>query len=133
MQIEKGGLNNNLNTRLNKEYSHDFSICDIDGVSRCFYKKDNKWINRLVFFEAKRSYEKWSKTQISTLKIINKAIDWSKFDDKSGMFVLKDTGDNETEYDKMGIYKIDNSDECEFIKIITIDAFYKWISCKDIK
>jgi len=78
--------NNRISEKLNKEYKKDFSICDIDGAVRCNYV--NK--TRFIIYESKNENEKlMGASQLITLKILNSSIDWTKFDEYSGVFVLK--------------------------------------------
>jgi hypothetical protein len=78
--------NNRISEKLNKEYKKDFSICDIDGVVRCNYGIKT----RFIIYESKNEYEKsMGDSQLTTLRTLNNAIDWVKFDEYSGVFVLK--------------------------------------------
>lgn len=81
--------NNRISEKLNKEYSRDFSICDIDGVVRCHYKVNGKTKTRLIIYESKNKNEKkMGKSQLLSLNHLNDSIDWPKFDNYSGLFVI---------------------------------------------
>ena len=82
--------NNRISEKLNLEYPKDFSICDIDGLVKCFYTENNKIKVRFIIYESKNIHEKaMGKAQLTSLKILNDSIDWSKFDEFSGVYVLK--------------------------------------------
>ena len=77
--------NNLLNKKLNEEFPHDFGLCDIDGVVMCLnYNK-----KRFIIFESKNEFEKISDSQLRILKTLKESIDWTKFDDYSGIFILR--------------------------------------------
>jgi len=78
--------NNRISLKLNTEYKKDFSICDIDGLVRCNY--GNK--TRFIIYESKNENEKkMGDSQLLSLRTLNNGIDWTKFDEYSGVFVLK--------------------------------------------
>jgi hypothetical protein len=82
--------NNRISEKLNKEYSKDFSICDIDGVVRCNYYAEGIKKTRFIIYESKNEFEKsMGISQLSSLKLIRDSIDWKKFDEFSGVYVLK--------------------------------------------
>ena len=82
--------NNRISEKLNKEYKKDFSICDIDGAVRCAYIKNNVWHNRFIIYESKNEKEKdIGDAQLKTLKLINNNFNWTKFDEYSGVFIIK--------------------------------------------
>lgn len=82
--------NNRISEKLNKEYKKDFSICDIDGAVRCAYIKNNVWHNRFIIYESKNEKEKdIGDAQLKTLKLINDNFNWTKFDEYSGVFIIK--------------------------------------------
>lgn len=82
--------NNRISEKLNKEYKKDFTICDIDGAVRCAYIKNNVWHNRFIIYESKNEYEKdIGDAQLKTLKLINDNFNWTKFDEYSGVFIIK--------------------------------------------
>jgi len=80
--------NNLIGKKLNEEYAHDFSICDIDGAVRCGYKEYD-YKTRFIIYESKYQNEKLSTTQLDTLKLLNKAIHWDMFDTHSGIFIIR--------------------------------------------
>jgi len=128
--------NNEIGKCLYEKYPHDFSICDIDGVCRCFYKLNGSWLIRLVIYESKHNDESISNTQLDTLYFLDDAVDWTKFDKYSGTFLIQ----HDENLDELRVHKIINNSktvrpnlELKYIKTITMDALYKWISAKDIQ
>lgn len=88
--MENEWYNNRISKKLNIEYPRDFSICDIDGVVRFGYYKDRVQNNRFIIYESKNEIEKsMGKSQLTSLKMLSDAIDWTKFDEYSGVFVFK--------------------------------------------
>lgn len=82
--------NNRISKKLNEEYKRDFSICDIDGLVRCHYKKDKLWHTRLIIYESKNIYEKQiGDSQKASLLLLEKSIDWKQFDFYSGVYLIK--------------------------------------------
>jgi hypothetical protein len=78
--------NNRISLKLNTDYKKDFSICDIDGLVRCNY--GNK--TRFIIYESKNKNEKkMGDSQLLSLRTLDNAIDWTKFDEYSGVFVLQ--------------------------------------------
>jgi hypothetical protein len=130
-----GWYNNEIGKRLYEEYRHDFSVCDIDGVCRKFYKQNNSWNTRLVIYESKHENEEISDTQLNTLYVLDKSIDWRNFDKYSGIFLIK----HNENLSQLELNKIVNVSETikprfelNYIKTIDMDGFYNWISCKDV-
>jgi len=127
--------NNEISKRLYEQYNHDFSICDIDGVCRKFYKKDKIWMTRLVIYESKYEREYFSQTQMGTLHVLDKNINWNSFDKYSGVYAIL----HDADLIKLKIHKILSDNKLppkysiKFIKEITMDSFYKWISVKDVE
>lgn len=124
--------NNIISKRLNEDFPHDFSICDIDGVCRCGYKdKNGKQKIRLIIYECKYENEKESKTQMDTLNFLKEFIDWSKFDSKSGVCLLRVMDENA---DNLKIYSFKRNGikyEKKFLRDLTIKDFYNLISVKN--
>jgi hypothetical protein len=88
--MENEWYNNRISKKLNIEYPRDFSICDIDGAVRFGYYKDRVHNNRFIIYESKNELEKpMGKSQLTSLKMLSDAIDWTKFDEYSGVFVFK--------------------------------------------
>jgi len=123
--------NNKISKRLDEEFPHNFSICDIDGAVRVFYKEDGSYKTRLVIYESKHKNESPSQTQLQTLYILAQNIQWENFDKYSGVFLIfHDEGAKtlsvnkiiETGYKKYG---------WEEIKKIKMDSFYNWVSAQD--
>jgi hypothetical protein len=82
--------NNRISKKLNEDFPKDFSICDIDGVVRTEYNINGEWKKRFIIYESKNEYEKiMGESQRKSLKLLNDSIDWSKFDEYSGLYVLK--------------------------------------------
>lgn len=82
--------NNRISEKLNKEYPRDFSICDIDGLVRTHYSSCGKQKTRLILYESKNQSEKiMGDSQRQSLEMIDKSIDWSAFDECSGVYVIK--------------------------------------------
>ena len=115
--------NNRISEKLNKEYKKDFSICDIDGAVRCAYIKNNVWHNRFIIYESKNEYEKdIGDSQLKTLKLINDNFNWTKFDEYSGVFIIKII-DLENELQWFNLQGI-------FIRTTTFDELYNIFSVK---
>lgn len=124
--------NNKISKRLNEEYPHDFSICDIDGVCRHNNKQDPDDKKRLIMYESKVGDEPASPTQLETLYDIKKSIKWENYDDKSGVCLIRH--DYDAKY--LTIYKIEKRVDPMFycteeVTTSTLDEFYKLISRKD--
>jgi hypothetical protein len=82
--------NNRISQKLNLEFAHDFSLCDIDGLVRCHYTLNDSKYTRFIIYESKNLYEIDIKSsQKMSLNILNDSINWSKFDNYSGVFILK--------------------------------------------
>jgi|TARA_Y100000296_G_scaffold83792_1_gene115581 hypothetical protein len=116
--------NNRISEKLNKEYKHDFSICDIDGCVRCHYKTAaGEFMTRFIIFESKNENEKEMRSaQHKSLQYLNNAIDWSYFDRFSGLYIIKIIDlDNRLEW-----YDINK----KLIRITTFDELYKIFSGK---
>jgi hypothetical protein len=123
--------NNKISKKLNEEYPHDFSICDIDGICRCFYKQNNTWKQRFVIYESKEKNEEASQTQLQSLYELDKSIKWENFDEHSGVYLLKHDEDVKC----IDVYKIKENGfhkyQYEKIGETTMDRFYNWVSVKD--
>lgn len=76
--------NNRIGKKLYEDYPHDFSICDIDGLVRFSY-----WSDRMIIYESKNERESISRSQLTSLRKLDSAIDWSRFDDLSGAYIIK--------------------------------------------
>ena len=59
--------NNKISKELDEKYPHDFSICDIDGACRKYYKDNGYWKTRLIIYESKNIDETITQTQLGTL------------------------------------------------------------------
>jgi len=117
--------NNRISKKLNLEYPFDFSTQDIDGVVRCHYTIDGEIFTRLILYESKNVREKtMGSSQLKTLQLIEKSIDWSKFDSFSGLFVLVIV-DIDT---SINWYKLDRTK----VRNTTFDELYKIFSAKII-
>tara|TARA_Y100001938_G_C7809057_1_gene290948 strand:+ start:71 stop:454 length:384 start_codon:yes stop_codon:yes gene_type:complete len=116
--------NNRISKKLNEDFPKDFSLCDIDGAIRCHYKKNNEFKTRFIVYESKNKTEKkMGSSQKQTLKTINEAIDWNKFDEFSGLFILK-------------IIDLENiihwyNIKGELIRTTTFTELYNIFSCKE--
>ena len=111
--------NNIINKKLNTDCKKDFSICDLDGVVRCHYASKT----RLIIYESKFANEKaMGNSQRLTLSILANNIDWTKFDNYSGLYVLK-------------IYDIENDIRWydinyKHIRTTNFKELYEIFSCK---
>ena len=113
--------NNIISKKLNQEYNKDFSICDLDGIVRCHYLDKT----RLIIYESKNEYEKpMNKSQLLTLQTLEKSINWSNFDNYSGLFVLKIMDIN----NKIIWYNLKGTE----IRTTNFEELYKIFSCKII-
>jgi len=110
--------NNLFNKRINEEFPKKFSLCDLDGIITFFYEDKV----RLIIYETKRNYEDCSKTQLTTLNLLRESIDWNKFDEWSGVFLIKGMNDN---FNISEIYKIEDK-RLKFIKEVTFDYYKRW-------
>ena len=123
--------NNKISKRLDEEYPHDFSICDIDGACRVFYKENNFYKNRLVIYESKELSEIITQTQLNTLFVLDHNIKWENFDEFSGLFIIRHDI-NIWNLKVMKIIEIVGYGrplfDCQIVKEITLDDFYNWIS-----
>jgi len=128
--------NNEIGKRLHEEYAHDFSVCDIDGVCRCFYKIKGEWHTRLIIYESKYDGEHISDTQLGSLFDLDNAIDWSRFDNYSGTYIII----HNQELTKLKVNKIENISNTlkpdfslKYVNTINMDIFYNWVSAKDVR
>ena len=87
--------NNKFNLRINNELPKDFSLEDIDGVIRFHYMENGTLYTRLILYEVKSFGEKEIQpAQRKTLNLLQQSIDWTKFDDMSGVFLIKALDEN---------------------------------------
>jgi len=125
--------NNEINRLININYPHDFSLCDIDGVVRTFYRENNIWKTRLIIFESKREHEKISDTQLTTLYELKLSINWNRFDKSSGVFLFILYDDRIIDVNILenisNTVKPDIRLSC--IKKVDINYIYNWFSAKD--
>ena len=144
--------NNDIGKRFNKDYPRTFSLCDMDGITRCGYKDStsNKHEDRLIIYESKHIGEKaktnefvqvTKKTEISqpqfdTLCLLKSIIDWSKLDNKSGVYAI--IHDNKVK--NLKLYDIDKNwnkgqwdRKCDLTKEITMDEFYNLVSAAKLR
>lgn len=118
--------NNRIGKKLYEEFPRDFSVCDIDGLVRFEYYKNNSHHTRLIIYESKNEEEKAMKpSQYKSLKLIADAIDWSNFDEFSGLFVLKIRDIERSIY----WYTMDR----KFVRETTFQELYNIFSGKDVK
>jgi hypothetical protein len=117
--IDKKWCNNPFNARINKEFPKKFSLCDLDGVIRFQYKGGT----RLIIYEVKRSLEYLKEQQEITLWLLKESIDWSKYDNQSGVFVIRALDDN---FDKCDIYSFSNEGKLRKIATYEFKEFRKW-------
>lgn len=112
--------NNILNKRINEELPKDFSICDLDGCTRCFY---NGGV-RLIIYECKRIRESLSDTQLTTLRMLRDSIDWNYFDKESGVYIIRELTNN---FDTFIVEDLNG------LEVFTGDLkiLHYWFSCKD--
>lgn len=128
--------NNLISKRLDEEYPHDFSICDIDGVTRVFYKAKNGYKNRLIIYESKHKNEPASQQQLETLFLLNDIIDWSKLDSRSGLYLITHD-ESATHLEKCKITRTFDKGSNKYrygydtVDHTTIDNFYKLVSAQD--
>ena len=117
--------NNRISKNLYEDYPKDFSLCDIDGAVKCFYKdqETGKTVIRFIIYESKNEHEReMGKSQLSTLKIIDDAINWKQFDKYSGLYVLKIKDiDNEIIWENL---------QSKEIRRTTFEELYNIFSCK---
>ena len=146
--------NNDIGKRFNEDYPRTFSLCDMDGITRCGYEEpvSGKYENRLIIYESKHIGEKaktdksvqvTKKTEISqpqfdTLCLLKSVINWSKLDNKSGVYAI--IHDNKVR--NLKLYDIDknwNNDKgqwdrkCNLTKEITMDEFYNLVSVAKLR
>ena len=127
MNIEKneGWQNNYFNERIYKEFPRKFSIEDIDGIIRFEYVENDVWKTRLIIIEIKRFDEKEiGQAQLKTLSTLYKAIDWNKFDDKSGVFLIKAIDDNT--WGKTEITQIFDKNRTKLIGKVDFSYYKGW-------
>lgn len=120
--MKTGWCNNLLNKRINEELPKDFSLCDLDGCVHCFYPGGI----RFIIYECKRKNEKLSLSQLRALKLLKDSIDWTKFDNYSGVFIIKELTEN------FEILTIEDLNEHELVKG-DLNYLHYWFGCKDKK
>tara|TARA_Y100001963_G_C6644396_1_gene382588 strand:- start:107 stop:514 length:408 start_codon:yes stop_codon:yes gene_type:complete len=122
--------NNRISKILNEKFPKTFSLCDIDGVIRCHYDIDGVKQIRFIIYESKNENEKeMGKAQYLSLKMLEKAINWNKFDYESGLYIIKII-DEERELEW---YKLEEYPRMRLIKTTTIEDIYKIFSCDEYK
>ena len=112
--------NNLIGKRLNERSDwHDFGLCDIDGASLKVYLSNK----RFIIYESKYRMENLSQSQKRILDTLDEAIDWKKFDELSGVFIIRIVDiDEELEwFDLQG----------KLIRTTTLDELYEIFSAKD--
>ena len=87
--MNRGWHNNIFNKRIWEEFPREFSLEDIDGVIRFHYLIDGNLKTRFILYEIKKVNEKIELPQLKTLFLLKKSINWEKFDEKSGIFIIK--------------------------------------------
>lgn len=121
--------NNDLNQLIaESNFPHDFSIHDIDGFAwwapTKYYHDHLK--KRLVLYEFKHSNESITGTQLTGYRMLANVIDWTQFDEHSGVFLIRQAKNTTDEFD---VYDIRNIKEKK--TTMTIDKIYEWFSNKD--
>ena len=117
--------NNRISKKLNLEYKKDFSICDIDGAVRCQYGEKT----RFIIYESKNEYERnMGNSQLTTLRLLQDAINWQKFDEYSGVFVLKIIDLDKDNIKEIVWYDLKGTE----IRKTTFKELYNIFSCRTI-
>ena len=118
--------NNRIGKKLYEEFPRDFSVCDVDGLVRFEYYKNNSHYTRLIIYESKNEDERPMKSaQYKSLKMIDEAINWHMFDYLSGLFVLKIRDIDKSIF----WYTMDR----ELVRETTFQELYNIFSGKDIR
>jgi hypothetical protein len=112
--------------KLNLEYGKSFSLCDVDMMFRKEYISASKHYTRCVIVESKHDNEPISDAQYKSLAFLHSIIDWSKCDEKSGVFIVR----HYNECESVKIYNIAES-TTESSGKIPFDVFYQWIDAQD--
>lgn len=125
--------NNDFNKRVweelkNPDNSYPMSLEDIDGVIRFHY--DYK--TRLIVYKVKSFNEGEMKSaQLKTLRLIEEAIDWQKFDDRSGVFLIKGLYDNT--WNKIEISKLIGNNFQMQKTDVDFSYYHNWFYNKEIQ
>jgi hypothetical protein len=114
--------NNLLNRRIHEELPKDFSLCDLDACVHCFYPGGV----RFIIYECKRKNERLSPSQLRALKLLKNSIDWIKFDNHSGVFIIRELTEN------FNTLVVEDLDGHELINT-DLNYLHYWFSCKDKK
>ena len=126
----EGWQNNPFNERIYKELPRKFSIEDGDGIIRFEYIENGSWRTRLIIYEFKRYDEKEiEEPQLKTLSALQRGIDWQKFDNRSGVFIIKAVENNS--FDKTEITQIVGQDNKSIpilnkIGIVDFNYYHNW-------
>lgn len=116
--------NNDISQRLAKDYPHDFSICDVDGIVRKEYILGYTHYTRFIVYESKHERELFSLSQLKTLSALSSAVDWKKFDRYSGVYGIRHNDDLTT----FRIYNITDNQALDLGTMNGFDSLYQWFS-----
>lgn len=122
--------NNNFNKRVFEEFPREFSLEDVDGVITFYYEGKV----RLIIYEIKSVNERNpGMPQLLMLNLLRQSIDWRKFDDKSGVFIIRglDENFNKTDINKL-IGKENNQFIFEDIGVVDFNYYQDWFYGKPV-
>lgn len=128
MSVSGSWCNNIISKALNEQCPKDFSTCDIDGVVREEYESGSLHHTRLVIYESKNGNEILGIQQCRTLTTLSASINWSQFDDRSGIFVIR--VDN-PELTDMRLYQLNEGRELYLCSVPNIERLHYWFAAVD--
>ena len=122
--MNRGWHNNIFNKRIWEEMPREFSLEDIDGVIRFHYKDNNGFIRtRLIIYEIKKKDEKIELPQLKTLFLLKHNINWIKFDERSGVFIIQALDEN---FNKTKIFKLRINEAVLIQDNVDFDYYREW-------
>lgn len=133
--------NNVISYRLSVENKKVFTMGNIDGVTYCYYSKENELaINkRLIIYDSKHELEPIKQSQLALYYEFVINMDWSKYDSESGVYFIIHN-ENATIYKFYKIVKqspkcitIQNDYSLKYYKTLSKDEFHHLAAAADMR
>ena len=114
--------NNRFNKKIETEMPHKFSLCDVDGLVR--WNNTEGTPTRIIFFEWKEANETLTDTQKETLIEIGKGFNWNKYDEHSGIYVIRAI----EEYPDLDYVDVSSIMDCNNYTRMSFSSLYTWFN-----
>ena len=100
--------NSHFTKRINELHHRKYSIGDLDGFVQKDYKleNDSKIYYRRIFIEVKNKHEGFGSSSLFRLLEFKKFFDWTRCDNKSGVFILRNMDKNIEFAENFEVYSI---------------------------